>query len=382
MKFPLSFVLALAVPALSQAADWPSFQGGSAHQGVAPGLVPPLAAAWQADLKTPVYSSPVISGGRVFTAGENGEISSFTADGAVSWKTRVKGKIYASTPSVDGGTLFIGSVAGNGSRTGTLWALSASNGSVVWSFAPEKVSGRSTDIYSSPLVAGNLVVFGCDDRHVYALDRATGRVAWKYETGEIVHDNAGALAGDRVLIGSFDGWMYALNLRDGSLAWKFKTRKKLNTTPVVSGDRAYFGAEDGNLYVVSLSDGKLLWSWKTRGAVVASPAVTADSVYLGSTDGTVTALALDGTRRWVYGAESKVVASPLSAGPYIYTGSIDMIPTSSRNLVAVDSSTGKPAWKFMLKGPLFASPACSDGLLVVVSRKGQVYGFRGAGGSR
>jgi len=380
MVFLLSFLFTLAVPAASPASDWPSLQGGSDHLGVAPSLAPPLTAVWQADLKTAVYSSPVISRGMVYTAGENGEISAFTVAGAPSWKTRIKGKIYASTPSVADGMLFIGSVAGQGSKTGTLWAVSASTGAVAWSFVPPKENNRSTDIFSSPLVAGQLVIFGCDDWNVYALDRVTGKLEWKFQAGNMIHDNAGALAGDLVLIGSFDGWMYALRVKDGSLAWKFKTRKKLNTAPAVADGRAYFGAEDGNLYAVSLADGKLLWSWKTKAAIVASPAVTADSVYLASTDGTVTALSREGAKKWSFEVGSHVVAAPLVAGGHVYTAAIDTMAMLSQQLYSLDALTGKVEWKFQLKGPLFASPACSDGLLVIAGKKGWLYGFKSSAG--
>jgi len=372
--------MSLALSAVSPAADWPAFQGGPAHLGVAPSLAPPLNVAWQAETKTAIYSSPVISGGMVYTAGENGEVSAFKLNGEPAWKTRIKGKIYASTPCVAEGMVYIGSVAGNGSKTGNLWALSSSNGSVAWSFSPERVGGRSTDIFSSPLVAGSLVIFGCDDRFVYALDRATGQLAWKFQTEDMVHDNAGTLAGDLVLIGSFDGWMYALNVRDGLLAWKFKTRKKLNTAPAVADGRAYFGAEDGNLYVVSLSDGKQIWSWKTRAAIVASPAVTADSVYLASTDGTVTALSRDGEKKWVFNVGSHVVAAPLVAGSHLYTAAIDTLAMLDQSLFSLDVMTGKVEWKYQLKGPLFASPACADGLLVIAGKKGFLYGFKSAAG--
>ena len=380
MLLTLSFLLALAVPVVSPAADWPTFQGGATHLGTAPNLSPPLTVAWTVDLRTAVYSSPVIAGGMVFVAGENGEISSLTVAGAPVWKTRIKGKIYASTPCVADGVMYIGSVAANGSKTGNLWAISAATGSVVWSFAPERARNRSTDIYSSPLLVDNLVIFGCDDRFVYALNRATGKIEWKFEAGDMIHDNSATLAGDLVLIGSFDGFMYALKLKDGSLAWKFKTRKKVNTAPAVIDGRAYFGAEDGNLYALSLADGKLLWSWKTRAAVVASPVITADSIYLASTDGTVTALSRDGVKKWVFNVGSHVISAPLAAGAHIYTCAIDTLAMLDQTLYSLDAMTGKVEWKFQLRGPLFASPAYSDGLLVIAGKKGRLYGFKSSTG--
>jgi len=72
-----------------------------------------------------------------------------------------------------------------------------------------------------PVVAGGKVlVASVDGGTVYALDQATGRVAWKYACGSRV-DSPPAIHTDRVLFGSADGRVYCLRLGDGQLAWRF-----------------------------------------------------------------------------------------------------------------------------------------------------------------
>ncbi len=360
-----------AAPAF--AGDWPTFQGSAVHLGIAEDIALPLEKAWTYEMKTAVFSSPVVAGGTIFVAGENGTVAALGTDGSPRWKVRLEGSIYASTPSIADGLLFIGSVKGRGARSGRVRALSIADGSVRWTFeAP-------ADVYSSPLVVGNLVVVGCDDSNVYALDRASGRVVWKSRTSGMVHDNAAAPGDGVVYIGSYDGCLYALETATGRQLWKFKTRKRVNTAAVVEGGAVYFGAEDGKLYMLSVSDGTLRWSFKTRAAVVGAPAVTADAVYLGSSDGTLYVLSRNGEKKWSYKVGSHVVASPLVSGGHVYTAAIDTLAMLDQKLLALDVVTGKPAWAFMLKGPLFASLAVSDGLMVVASKKGWLYGFRSRG---
>jgi len=368
--------LVFAVSAgLAAPVEWPCFQGSVEHRGLAPDLPPPLELVWQADLKTANFSSPVISGGKVLVAGENGTVRALDLlTGREAWKVALKCRIYGSTPAVADGTAYYGAVAGNGSRTGSVFAISVADGSLRWTFTPPG------DVYSSPLVMENLVVIGCDDGNVYGLQRDNGRPSWKFRTGNKVHDNSAALAGGTLFIGSFDGCMYALKAATGEQLWKFKTRKRVNTCPVVAGGQVFFGAEDGNLYVLSAADGTLAWSYRTRKPVVGAPAVADDAVYVGSTDGTLTALGRDGTRKWRFQVGSNVVASPLVAGRHIYTAAIDTLAILDQDLYSLAADTGKPEWKFRLKGPLFSSMAFSGGVMVVSGKAGRLYGFRSRSG--
>ena len=49
---------------------------------------------------------------------------------------------------------------------------------------------------------------------VHAVDTATGDGLWTYETGNEIKSSP-AVAGDRILIGSYDEHLYALSVRDG-----------------------------------------------------------------------------------------------------------------------------------------------------------------------
>ena len=75
---------------------------------------------------------------------------------------------------------------------------------------------------SSPVYAEGKVFVGSGDGHLYALEPESGRLAWKFETGGIIHATP-AIDNNKVFIGSFDGFFYALHADNGKLAWKFNT---------------------------------------------------------------------------------------------------------------------------------------------------------------
>jgi outer membrane protein assembly factor BamB len=82
----------------------------------------------------------------------------------------------------------------------TLLAVDWKRGKVVWRFEPE----RPFPFYSSPAVSGDLVVVGCRDRAVYALDAKTGKQRWRTPTRGKV-DSSPVIAGSHVYVGSSDG---------------------------------------------------------------------------------------------------------------------------------------------------------------------------------
>ena len=64
-------------------------------------------------------------------------------------------------------------------------------------------------VRSSIAIAGDYVYFGCDDGHLYALERSKGKEAWKFKTGAPVVSSP-CLADGVLYVGSDDGHVYAL----------------------------------------------------------------------------------------------------------------------------------------------------------------------------
>src|SRR3990167_5003506 len=72
-------------------------------------------------------------------------------------------------------------------------------------------------IFSTPSVSKDLIVFGCNDTFVYALDRC-GEKQWSLKTGDMAFSSP-TFFRESVIIGSNDGFVYNID-KSGELRWK------------------------------------------------------------------------------------------------------------------------------------------------------------------
>jgi outer membrane protein assembly factor BamB len=168
-------IAALAAPA-ALADDWPTWRASAGRAGVvAEALPPPLSPAWTVSLGSAFSASPVVVDGRVFAAAENGSLYALSAaDGSVLWSFQTSGPLGA-TPAVDGGVVYLPG------RNGTLYALRADTGQEVW----QVFHGGAT--VSSPLVLSDRVVIalGHPSFEIRAFARADGATLWSFDAGQL-----------------------------------------------------------------------------------------------------------------------------------------------------------------------------------------------------
>ncbi len=156
---------------------------------------------------------------------------------------------------------------------------------------------------SAAIGSDGTVYIGSFDSNFYALEAASGRVRWKFATGDHIYASA-ALAADAagqtcaIYITSTDGMLYALR-PDGSLRWKYDAGDAVRSSPVIgktpdgSADIIYFGCGNGILYAIN-ENGSLRWQYDTnaddpelidRNDLNGSPALGKTGVYIGGEHG-------------------------------------------------------------------------------------------------
>ena len=190
-----------------------------------------------------------------------------------------------STPTVAGDVLLIGSCAG------TFYAFDKRTGKVRWSYNIHQ-DGNQTSFHGNPLITDQLVLIGTDKScaagsigHVYAFDRATGTVRWKYRTAGTPTDIA--RIGSSIYAASFVDELIALNLSNGNLLWKFATGTPnpdcaLPPAPVVVDDRVFYAGLDGILYGLDGQSGRLLWKHDLGKRATTKLSVAGNSLYMGN----------------------------------------------------------------------------------------------------
>jgi outer membrane protein assembly factor BamB len=226
------------------------------------------------------------------------------------------GAFVQSSPAVVNGVVYVSAGGGGLGNDGVLYALNAKTGSKLWSYpiggcckesAPTPAYLQHTS-ESSPAVADGVVYVGSWDGTVYALNAASGALLWSYATGGDISSSP-AVAKEVVYIGSFyigsgNSSTYALNARTGALLWATNIGSGENS-PAVANGVVYLGSWDNNVYALNASTGAVLWSYATGTHVECSPTVVNGKVYVGSDDDNVYAFALTDNGRSKQDAASK-----------------------------------------------------------------------------
>lgn len=176
---------------------------------------------------------------------------------------------------------------------------------------------------SSPALAGEALVVGCDSGQLYALNAATGKLKWEHQAG------AGVLAtpciGDStVYVGALDSVFYALDLADGSVRWRFRAQDAVVQPAATDGKRVLFGSNDGRLYALAARTGEKLWQFEAKSVVSTPPVIAGGVVYFGSLDHHYYALDVhSGQELWRYETEGRVRTAPVVWGRYLFGASED-----------------------------------------------------------
>jgi uncharacterized repeat protein (TIGR01451 family) len=230
-------------------------------------------------------SSPAVVNGVVYAGGaglgefEQQDFFAFNATGAGLWSISIGSS--DSSPAVVNGVVYAGYGFGAG-----LYALNATTGAILWTFA--------TPVESSPAVANGVVYVGSDDGNVYALNASTGAMLWSYTTGGGVQSSP-AVANGVVYVGSDDNNVYALNASTGAKLWSYTTGNAISySSPAVANGVVYISSEDNNVYALNASTGAKLWSYYI-GALSSSPTIVDGALYIhtgGASGGNVYAFSL------------------------------------------------------------------------------------------
>lgn len=193
-------------------------------------------------------SSPALWNGTLFV-GHDGVKNTHLfaldpASGAVRWRFPVPSQIF-STPAVADGVVYVHV------RNDHVYALRAADGSLVWKTPAALPEEPWRQVWmnpskSSPAVARGRVFVGIG-KDLVALDRATGRVLWKAATGGKV-DSSPLVVGETVYVGSDDRVFSALAAGDGRKVWSFETGGRISSSPTSADGLVVIGASDGVLY--------------------------------------------------------------------------------------------------------------------------------------
>ena len=192
-----------------------------------------------------------------------------------------------SVPAVAGDSVFVGSCSG------MFYALNKNTGQLQWSYDIRK-DGKQISFHGNPLITGELILIGTDKScepdgvgHVYAFNRATGAVKWKYKSTSVPTDIL--QIGSNIYFGSFQDRWSAAKLQTGEPLWTFSTgvanpECHFAKSPVTDENHVYITGIDGVIYSLDAASGRIVWKRKLTAAPSTSLAIRDKSLFVGTSD--------------------------------------------------------------------------------------------------
>ncbi len=397
--FSLALLAVLAGGARAGETEWPQFRGPTG-QGLSAAVKVPVEwsaashVAWKVEIPGRGWSSPVLSGGRLYLTSAVGEkdktlhaLCLDAKDGRVIWDTEVfhpdaasvtamhqKNSPASATPIVTADRLYV-----HFGHMGTA-ALDLA-GQVLWrqtglKYPPVHGTG------GSPVLVGDALVFSCDganDPFVAALDAATGAVRWKtprHTPAKKPFSFSTPLAievkGAMQIISPGSGFVGGYAAKDGRELWRVSYGEGYSVIPrpvfahgllfVSSGFEApvlYAVKPDGATGEASATN--VAWSSRKAAPHSASPLVLGDELYFVSDAGIATcADARTGAVHW-----SERLGGGFSASPFAAEGRVYFQNEAGIGFVVKAGKTFELLAKNDLGERSLASVAVADGALYI-----------------
>ncbi len=181
-------------------------------------------------------------------------------DNVLSWGLGTQGQRYSPLSDINAKTI---------NRLTPVWSMS---------FGGEKQRGQQ----SQPLVHDGVMFVTASYSRIYALDTKTGKKLWKYEHRlpegimpccDVINRGA-ALYGDLVIFGTLDAQLVALNRKTGKVAWRekiddYSAGYSYTAAPLIADGLLLTGVSGGEFGVVGRVEardpntGKMVWSRPT-----------------------------------------------------------------------------------------------------------------------
>ena len=154
-------------------------------------------------------------------------------DGKVIWSFTLDSPIASGSVAYSTNFYF-------GSSNGVVYAVSK-DGREIWH---TRLGGS---IETTPAVALGRVIVGASDGSLYALNASNGKLLWKYTTGGPIVASPVVSLNGLVYVGSTDGRIYTLDAKNGELVWSDNTGASIEVTPVLDNGMLFVCSSDGTI---------------------------------------------------------------------------------------------------------------------------------------
>lgn len=389
--------LPISLPAAVAQPDWTHRYGSPQHRVQHPALGPSLAPLFTAAIgagdsrRVRITADPVVANNAIYTLDARARVTATSIQGTPIWSRDITPPKGAGTIASGGGVAVAGGRVFATTGYGTLTALDAATGAVLW------VQELNAPGGSAPTVLGDQVYVVARDSRAWAVDAATGRIAWQISgtpsLGNLAGGAGAAVTPDIAVIPFPSGEVVGAFPQGGQRRWTTVVAggrtgqavaaalSDISGDPVIDGNRVYVGNATGRLVVLDLATGDRIWTasdgatspvWATGGAVflvndlnqlVRLDAATGASVWRVQLPALVDARA------------RRQKAIHAHYGPVLAGGRL-IVVSSDGVIRQFDPVSGAALGDVALPGGAASHPAVAGGVLYVVNKRGELLAFR------
>ena len=359
---------------------WPNFRGDAQFSGRSDAAIPQKPTLlWTFKTSDAVKASPVVCNGVIVVGSADGNVYGITLEGKMKWKINTGNGVEAPA-------LIHGDMAYVGNYDGKVFAIEVASGRTVWTYETEgQIMGAAN--YWEPgenrrggngpeggrvAAAGGVVVVGSYDYYLHGIDAATGKGLWKYEADNFLN-GAPAIYDGVAVFGGCDGLLHQVRVKDGTPVSRKEVASYIAGSVAVDRGFTYVGDYDGKFTCMELSSGRELWSFKddaTDLPFIAAPSLSNDRVFIGSRDRHVYSFdKKSGKLVWKVNTGGRVDASPVLVKDAL------IVATMRGDLMIMNASDGRTRWSYELGSPVTGNPAVIDGYIIAGADDGRIYCF-------
>jgi eukaryotic-like serine/threonine-protein kinase len=204
---------------------------------------------WKFEADHGLWGTPAVDGEVVYLPSMDHFLYALRMNnGQEIWRTDVGGAIVHSPELSDDGRIYIGTLSNE------VVALDT-NGNIRWRIPTDNA------VWTRPALYDGVIYYGDLNGTIYAVNADSGSVVWRKDLGSGAVVGSAVIVDDQIIFGTENGELYAFG-PGGEARWNRAFNGKLYSSPVVAGNRIIIGIVQGDNLVIALdSNGSELWKF-------------------------------------------------------------------------------------------------------------------------
>lgn len=317
--------------------------------------------------KSSLDGTVVLSGSLLYAADSTGTIHAISAtNGKVFWSKKFSEDSFVGSPAVQENHLWCATGEG-------LACIDLSTHSKTWSATiPSMVPGS---LGLAAKANGDLIaIIGAKDGQIRGYDAKTGNELWAYETGDSENGINGSIriSNGYALAAGCDSTLHVVDIETGKARHQVPLGSPCGGSVGADWPMAIVGTHAAGICAIDMNKGKTLWDGKGEGQdLFATPAIADDLVVMSGRGGIIFGLdRKSGNDRWQLPAEGEVQGCILIAGDTILVGDL------AGTLQLISRKEGKLLSSYSVGSSILASPILGPDAFYVTGSGGTIVAFK------